>query len=492
MTACAVTGAGLASTAPDSAIRWRGAEASVPPRKPLVVKPILTYWIPKRREAWSWRPWGGVQTREAVNAEIARITKELEKLAKDSDFPVRIRPLSAVSSVAEVNALTDLASADVALVYAAGGGGDLLARAVERSRWTIFFLRHRSGPVSLWYEIISPRYLRRHFDELKETRVDYDDVVVDSYDDVEVRLRALCGLKNTLATKIVCVGGAGGWGPQGRAAPERAAKYFKLQMINVPYKELGKMITAAMNDKATMERARREAGEYLALPGTSLETQREFVDRAFVLYYIFRDLMAKSGAASITINACMGTIIDLSKTTACLPLELLNDQGFTAFCESDFVVIPSGLLLHFIAARPVFLNDPTYPHHGVVTLAHCTGPRRMNGRDLEPARIMTHFESDYGAAPKVAMRRGQIVTTIDPDFSFEKYLLFRGKIEAAPFMPICRDQIDVSIEGSWTRLRNEMRGFHFMVAYGDWRREVAYALKKIGIATEDITGSTPA
>ena len=82
--------------------------------------------------------------------------------------------------------------------------------------------------------------------------------------------------------------------------------------------------------------------------------------------------------------------------------------GYLAFCESDFVVIPSGVLLANISGKPMFLNDPTYPHDGVITLAHCTGPRRMNGKDLEPVRILTHFESDYGASPKVEMHKGQI------------------------------------------------------------------------------------
>ncbi len=86
------------------------------------------------------------------------------------------------------------------------------------------------------------------------------------------------------------------------------------------------------------------------------------------------------------------------------PPSLLNDAGYLAFCESDFVVITSGILLHYASGLPVFLNDPTYPHDGIVTLAHCTAPRKMDGRRAERAKILTHFESDYGAAPKVEMR----------------------------------------------------------------------------------------
>jgi L-fucose isomerase-like protein len=171
----------------------------------------------------------------------------------------------------------------------------------------------------------------------------------------------------------------------------------------------------------------------------------------------------------------------MSETTACLPLSLLNDEGYMAFCESDFVVIPSGILLHYIANRPVFLNDPTHPHHDVVTLAHCTAPRKMDGANPEPVRVLTHFESDYGAAPKVEMQTGQKVTNLIPDFANKRWVGFEGEIVAVPFLPICRSQVDVSIPGSTQKLLETMGGFHWMTAYGSYLREASYALKKLGI-----------
>ncbi len=152
-----------------------------------------------------------------------------------------------------------------------------------------------------------------------------------------------------------------------------------------------------------------------------------------------------------------------------------------AFCESDFVVIPSGVLLHYISGTPMFLNDPTYPHDGIVTIAHCTAPRKMDGKNIEPVRILTHFESDYGASPKVEMRIGQKVTTIVPDFSVKKWTGLVGEVVGNPFMPICRSQVDVAIRGDTQKLVEEMRGFHWMSGYGDYVCEVEYAMKKMGV-----------
>ena len=192
-------------------------------------------------------------------------------------------------------------------------------------------------------------------------------------------------------------------------------------------------------------------------------------------------LMAEHKTDAITINACMGTIMNVSKTTACLPLSLLNDAGYMAFCESDFVVIPSGVLLRNICGKPVFLQDPTYPHDNIVTLAHCTAPRRMDGKNLEPAKIVTHFESDWGAAPKVEMKLGQNVTVIDPDFNFKKWIAFEAEIIDNPFMDICRSQIDVQFKGDTDKLNANTKGFHWMLCYGNYLRETEYAVRKLGL-----------
>ena len=94
---------------------------------------------------------------------------------------------------------------------------------------------------------------------------------------------------------------------------------------------------------------------------------------------------------------------------------------------------------------------------------------------------MTHFESDYGAAPKVEMSKGQKVTNIIPDFASKRWLGLLGEIVDAPFMPICRSQIDTRFSCDSQTLAKKMPGFHWMTCYGDYTREVGYALKRVNI-----------
>jgi len=105
------------------------------------------------------------------------------------------------------------------------------------------------------------------------------------------------------------------------------------------------------------------------------------------------------------------------ETSACLTLSFLTMTVISLSGESDFVVIPSGILLANISGRPVFLNDPTYPHDGIITLRSLHRPpedgwpEARAGQDPDPFRIRLR------GGPKVEMGRGQVLSNIIPDFA---------------------------------------------------------------------------
>jgi L-fucose isomerase-like protein len=258
----------------------------------------------------------------------------------------------------------------------------------------------------------------------------------------------------------------------------------------VPYDDLERRIQEAFVNPEAMKYAQQWAAQYLALPGTYLETGRGYVVNAFVLYGIFKQLMQEHDAHVFTIKECMSTIMPMADTTACLTLSLLNDEGYAAFCESDFVVIPAGILLRYISGRPVFLHNSTFPHNARVTCAHCTGPRRMNGDRYEPARLVTHYESEFGVAPKVEMPIGQEVSFIDPEYTTGRWVGIKGTVEGNPFYEICRSQQDVRIHGNWRRLLDEVRDSHWLMVYGDCLKEIGYAAPRIGITWDNVSQVT--
>ena len=468
------------------------------PDKPLIatgeklsVQPVLMYRIPQRRQATSWKSWGGIQTEQAVEDEAKRISQELAALSAGADFPFEILPVAKVKTV-EQALQVHKNDYDVIVVYPATGSGDLLRAcfAREKDRDTIIFARHRSGPVYYWYEALSVSYLSTDDASQQNSAANHgdvhvDDVVIDDVQELLWRLRALYGIKNFIGARIVALGGP--WGKYSPEAPGVARDKYKIDIIEVSYDVAAPRIKSILKDRNLISKAEQWAGTYLSLPNTTLMTDKKFIVNTFLLYYFFKNLMLQNNASAFTIKSCMSEILPIAETTPCLTLSLLNDEGLLAFCESDFVVIPSGILLHYISGKPVFLHNSTFPHNAVVTCAHCSAPRRMDGTRYEPARIMSHYESEYGAAPKVEIPKGQEVTFIDPEYSTGRWLGFKGVVKSNPYYEICRSQQDVEILGDWRQLIKEVRDSHWMMVYGDYLKELGYASRKIGIKWVDIS-----
>lgn len=447
----------------------------------LVVQPVLMYNVPQRQPSGSWRPWTGLQSEEAVKGEVERIGQELKELSRTADFPVRILPVAKVTKAAEAATLKDTPF-DVLLLYAAGAWLDEINTLAGLGKWTIIFVRYRSGPYYYWHEGVHDRFLRAHTDEFKHPTVGVEDVVVDDKGEILWRLQALYGLKNVLGRRIVCVGGPGGW--ECPKAPALARERFQLDMVTVPIPEVSAMIETARKDETLLARCREEAKAYFSARGVKLRTTEAAVTEAFLLKKLYGDLMARSDAVAITSAGCMRSYAGIMP---CLTHTLLNDDGRMAYCEGDFVNIPSGILLHYISGKPTYFCNPTMPAKGRMMFAHCTAPRRMNGKTLEPVELVTHYESDQGAATHVLFPRGQLLTILKPDFEARHWLVLTGKVIDTPWLDTCRAQVEVALEADTLDVARNLRGFHCMLAYGDYVREVSYAARKVGIQVQTLS-----
>lgn len=485
--AIALGSASLATGANEQAASSGDQSASaLPAGKPLRVRPVFVFHIAKRVEKSSWRSYGGSRTRADVEREIRQISDELKKLAADAEFPIDVLPVASVETMSEATAAAST-DCDVFLVYAVGGDQKWIEMLASKKP-CILFVRHKSGPVYLYYEIAHWRLLRKNEDEIKDPHLAVDDIVVDDYGEILWRLRALYGVKNTRGTKCVAIGGLQAYSVPGqKLGPDYARNVWGFDLQEVPIDEVGRRLEKARADERAMAKARSEAEQLLAQPNVTLRTEKKFVVNTFVALRVFKDILKERGASNLGVANCMGSLISMLDTPPCLVLAVLNDEGLTAFCHADYTHTPPGILLRWISGKPSFVCNSHFPHDGVITLAHCAAPRRMNGREFEPTQIMTHFESDYGAATKVEYRKGQVTTNIIPNLHCTKWFGFRGRIIDAPAYDMCRSQMDVAIDGDWRRLLRDMQGFHTIVCYGDYLREVGYAIKQAKLGWQNVS-----
>ncbi|MFP3238688.1 MAG: hypothetical protein RXQ00_05720 [Caldivirga sp.] len=460
--------------------------------RPLIIKPILLYAEYKKVEGSSWRNWGGIQSRKDAESELLRIRDELNKFMEHLDFPVKILSADMVSELKELEGIAqDINLSDLVLLYAAGSrliftpGIEAPAVSLDEIRYlvskkpVIVFIKYKTGPLYLWYEIMHARFIRLNVnDNPAQPWLTYDDVVVDDYEELLWKLRALYALKNVRGRRVLSIGGVSGW-EIGAKAAENAQKIWGLDIVNIPYSELEEEIHyVERNEKDLVNKVLQN---YFSLGDVKVEIPQGNVERAIILYRALRRLAERYNADAVTSPGCMSSVIKIAKTPPCFTYSILNDEGLPSICEGDFVVIPAFLFLRYLTNKPVFMGNPTYPHNNRVLMAHCTAPRKMDGRNPEPAVLLTHYESDEGAAIKVLMRKGQVVTIVDPSFDGKSWVIFRGKIMDTPSYPACRTQVEIEIEGDWKLLRKKLRGFHWLLVYGDYLKEIEYALEKIGI-----------
>ena len=88
---------------------------------------------------------------------------------------------------------------------------------------------------------------------------------------------------------------------------------------------------------------------------------------------------------------------------------------------------------------------------------------------------------------KVELPIGSKITMVCPDCSQKEWLGFTGSIDDNPFYDICRSQFDIKIDGNWKKLLSDHRGFHWMMAYGNYTQEMEYACPKIGIEWQNVS-----
>lgn len=455
---------------------WAAVDQPFPQGSALRVKPILVYDLPVRQDQASWRSYGAIQTRAAAQEEAGRIKKELDQLKAKAEFPIELQPVEMLDSQAKLNQ-AEIKDMDLCVLYAAGAC----------TQWPlkmpmIMFVRHRSGPFYLGFEIAHWRFLRQSGDALALKDFDTDDVVVDSQDELLWRLRALYGLKNARGTKMLTIGGLEAYSPLAQEQGPRVAKEaWGYDFVNITDQEFSRRLRAARADDQVVRRIEAQTAMLLKRPNVKLETDRKFVFNSHLAWHVCRQLLQETGATNFGFARCMGHAqISMLGTPPCFVLSLANDEGYTAYCHTDLSHTMPGVLLRWIASRPTFVCNSHHPHDGLFFVAHCQAPRRMNGRDYEPATIMSHYESDYGAACKTHYTMNQVVTAIVPNLACTQWFGFRGKIVGAPSYPACRSQMEILIDGDWKRLLREMEGFHTQVVYGDYTREIGYALKKLG------------
>jgi L-fucose isomerase-like protein len=154
------------------------------------------------------------------------------------------------------------------------------------------------------------------------------------------------------------------------------------------------------------------------------------------------------------------------KTSGCLALAQLNDEGVTAGCEGDLVATVAMLWARRMFGTMPWMANPSRidPARGTLSLAHCTVPRSM----CSTYRLRSHFESGLGVSVQGTLRTGPVTLVRIGGKRMERLRAIEGELTRnTDHEDLCRTQVEVEIGGNALRdLLGDPLGNHIVMIPG--------------------------
>ena len=178
-------------------------------------------------------------------------------------------------------------------------------------------------------------------------------------------------------SRIGLIGGSSSWLISSGIDQAAVAARYGAEFIDINIRELE-------------EEYRATASE----PGqdTAATYSREALADAERMYRALKAICGKYRLTALTVK-CFD-LLDSCRTTSCLALARLSDEGIISGCEGDIPSLWSLIVAHALTGRPAFMANPSSsnPADATVDFAHCTIPISMTSSYTLPS----HFESGIG------------------------------------------------------------------------------------------------
>ena len=186
--------------------------------------------------------------------------------------------------------------------------------------------------------------------------------------------------------------------------------------------------------------ARAELDEVICRFSCSLEGDRttEDLSDAAIMYLALASICKEEHLDDVTVK-CFD-LLSSCKTTACLALALLNDNGIIAGCEGDIPSICTMLAIYKALGRPSFMANPASIDSDNLSIdfAHCTIPTVM----VESCTLPSHFESGIGIGINGELPLGNYTLCKLSGKTLERSLICNGRLVKGEYLSNrCRTQV---------------------------------------------------
>ena len=210
------------------------------------------------------------------------------------------------------------------------------------------------------------------------------------------------------------------------------------------------------------------------------EPSRDEVVKAMRLYRAIKNIVEQYHLDAFTLN-CFD-LIPTTRTTGCVALALLNQEGIPAGCEGDEQTLLTMLAVQAATGEMTFMANPSKildnAAHEIV-LAHCTIAPAMTDRYI----VRDHYESLSGVAVEGIFDPMEMTIVKCGGKEMERYFISRAQLLECTSNPnMCRTQLHLRLDEPLDYFLERSIGNHHVIVRGDHKQRLESVLRMLSSA----------
>ena len=277
--------------------------------------------------------------------------------------------------------------------------------------------------------------------------------------------------------RVGVIGKPSGWLISSNVSYTTLREQWGVEMVDVPLEEVVSGYEAVGDDEV-----QDISDEFINKAVGILEPSRDEVVKAMRLYRSIQGIIERYHLDAFTLN-CFD-LIPTTRTTGCVALALLNQEGIPAGCEGDEQTILTMLAVQAATGDMSFMANPSKivdnTAHEMV-FAHCTIAPAMTGRYI----IRDHYESSSGVAIEGILDPMDVTVVKCGGNNMEHYFVSKARLLECTTNPnMCRTQLYLRLEEPLDYFLERSIGNHHVIVCGDHTARLNTVLRMLG-ATAD-------
>lgn len=265
--------------------------------------------------------------------------------------------------------------------------------------------------------------------------------------------RKLCGLR------IGVIGTPSNWLVASNVDYLLAKRRWGVEYIDIPLQRVCDYYHQ-MTDNEVGEACAELAEKALACR----EATPDDLIKAMRLYRAIKKVVEEERLSALTLSCFR--LLELTGTTGCLALSLLNDEGVIAGCEGDLQSVFSMLVVKVLTGKSSFMANPSMinARTNEIVLSHCT----IGISQTEKFIIRNHFETESSIGIQGILPTGDVTIMKCGDESLDEYYLTTGTLtDNTNYINMCRTQVRIKMNTPADYFLKTPLGNHHILLYGN-------------------------